>query len=250
MRVRASLTGPDGPERAEGRPPILKDMPGRIDGSSATRATVCFGDFTLDPATRRLLRGTLDVHLTRKAFDLLSLLVIEAPKVLTKTELHDHLWPGTFVTEATLDSLIKELRRALDDRDRTARVIRTAHGVGYAFGPTLDPVRAHTATPSCHWIEVDGRHIRLVERENVIGRDPSSRIWLDVATISRRHARILVGEDGAVLEDLASKNRTKVEDAAVNGARRLQDGDRIRVGPKLLVYRASPTGMTTETQAF
>lgn len=229
---------------------MSEDVPGRIGGLSGQHAVVRFGAFTLDHATRRLVRGTVDVHLTRKAFDLLSLLVIEAPRVVTKTELHDHLWPGTFVTEATLVSLIKELRRALDDRDPAARVIRTAHGVGYAFAATVEHVREHAGSASCYWVDVDGRHIRLLEGENVIGRDPTSRIWLDVATISRRHARILVGKDGAVLEDLGSKNRTKVGDVAVDGRIRLQDGDRIRVGPRLLVYRAAPTGMTTETQAF
>jgi DNA-binding winged helix-turn-helix (wHTH) protein len=210
---------------------------------------VRFGPFTLDPATRQLTRGAATVHLTPKAFDLLTLLVREAPRVVPKAELHDRLWPGTFVTEATLVSLIKELRRALGDRDRTAPVIRTAHGVGYAFAATVDRAPDRVAAAPCHWVDVDGRHIRLVDGENVIGRDPASRIWLDVATISRRHARILVGERDVVLEDLGSKNRTKVGEAAVNGPRRLQDGDRILVGPILLVYRASATGMTTETQA-
>jgi DNA-binding winged helix-turn-helix (wHTH) protein len=209
---------------------------------------VRFGVFTLDPSTRRLLRGTVDVHLTRKAFDLLSLLVLDAPRVVSKTELHDRLWPGTFVTEATLVSLIKELRRALDDRDRTERVIRTVHGVGYAFAAMVERAREDTPSAAGQWIEVDGRHIRLIEGENVIGRDPSSRIWLDVATISRRHARIFVGAEGAVLEDLGSKNRTKLGDAAVHGQMRLQDGDRIVAGPVLLVYRASLTGIGTETQ--
>jgi DNA-binding winged helix-turn-helix (wHTH) protein len=227
----------------------MSGVPGRMGALSEKGTVVRFGAFTLDAATRRVMRGTLDVHLTRKAFDLLSLLVLDAPRVLTKAELHDRLWPGTFVGEATLVSLIKELRRALDDRDRTARVIRTVHGVGYAFAAAVERGREDAPKAPCHWVDVDGRHILLREGENVIGRDPSSRVWLDVATISRRHARIFVGENGAVLEDLGSKNRTKLGDAAVDGQMRLQDGDRILVGAVLLVYRASLTGMGTETQA-
>ena len=115
----------------------MSGVPGRMGALSEKGTVVRFGAFTLDAATRRVMRGTLDVHLTRKAFDLLSLLVLDAPRVVTKTQLHDRLWPGTFVGEATLVSLIKELRRALDDRDRTARVIRTVHGVGYAFAATV-----------------------------------------------------------------------------------------------------------------
>jgi DNA-binding winged helix-turn-helix (wHTH) protein len=227
---------------------MSREIPGRMGGLSEKATAVRFGAYTLDVATRRLLRDTLDVHLTRKAFDLLSLLVLDAPRVVTKTELHDRLWPGTFVAEATLVSLIKELRRALDDRDRTARVIRTVHGVGYAFAATVERVREDAPNAPCHWVDVEGRHIRLVEGENVIGRDPSARIWVEVPTISRRHARIVVGAEGAVLEDLGSKNRTKLGDAAVDGQMRLQDGDRIVVGAILLVYRASQTGMGTETQ--
>jgi DNA-binding winged helix-turn-helix (wHTH) protein len=95
--------------------------------------TVRFGRFTFDSDRRVLRRDDVDVHLTPKAFDLLALLIQEAPRVLRKTELHERLWPDSFVSEATLVGLVKELRRALDDRDVTSRLIRTAFGVGYAF---------------------------------------------------------------------------------------------------------------------
>jgi len=209
---------------------------------------VRFGAFTFDASTRRLLRAEADVHLTRKAFDLLALLVLDAPRVVTKTELHGHLWPATFVSEATLVGLIKELRRALDDHDRSAPVIRTVHGVGYAFTATVERLPDRAAGTSRHWVDVNGRHIRLEEGENVIGRDPSSRIWVDLATISRRHARILVRGEGALLEDLGSKNRTKVDETAVDGQVWLKDGDRIQVGSILVVYRSSPSSIATQTQ--
>ena len=72
------------------------------------------------------------VHLTRKAFDLLATLVEHAPMVVTKDELHRRLWPDAFVTDATVAGVVKELRRALDDRESDEPLIRTAHGVGYA----------------------------------------------------------------------------------------------------------------------
>lgn len=213
------------------------------------RAVARFGEFTLDPATRRLTCRTMDVHLTRKAFDLLTVLVDEAPRVVPKAELHERLWPGTFVSEATLDGLVKELRRALQDRDSTAPIVRTAHGVGYACAASVDRGPAADPADASHWIDIEGRRIRLLDGENVIGRDPASRIWLDVASISRRHARILVSGDSVMLEDLGSKNRTKVGDTTLTGRLRLRDGDCILVGPIPLVYRASRTGLSTETQA-
>ena len=112
------------------------------------------------------------------AFDLLALLIQEAPRVLRKEELHERLWPETFVSEATLVGLIKELRRALDDRDPTSRLIRTAFGVGYAFCGTVErpeppPERRQPDVGGLTWWIVAGsRKIPLGEGEHVIGRDP------------------------------------------------------------------------------
>ena len=221
-------------------------MPGKIGGFSGA---LRFGPFTLDPATRQLLRDGTSVHLTPKAFDLLILLVGEAPRVLAKADVHERLWPGTFVSDATLTGLVKELRRALDDRDPAAPIVRTAHGVGYAFAAPIDRGSAPAASSLVwHWIDVNGRRIRLLDGENVIGRDPASRVWLDVASVSRRHARIVLDGDRAVLEDLGSKNRTTVGEAVLDGQADLHDGDAISIGPFRLVYRRSASGMPTETQ--
>src|SRR5215471_1525560 len=94
---------------------------------------VRFAWFVLDSDRRQVTRDERAIHLTPKAFDLLALLIAEAPRVVRKSELHERLWPGTFVADATLVGLIKELRRALDDRDKSAPIVRTAHGVGYGL---------------------------------------------------------------------------------------------------------------------
>ena len=210
--------------------------------------TVRFGAFGLDPDRRQLSREGADVHLTPKAFDLLALLVDEAPRVVRKGELHERLWPGTFVSDATLVGLVKELRRALDDRDNSAPILRTAHGVGYAFAAPVDRGMPRPSAVS-RWIVTGGRRVALAEGENVIGRDPVAAVLLDVAGVSRRHARIVVGERGAVLEDLDSKNGTKVRDKPVTGKVVLRDGDQIHVGPVLIIYHASASGISTETIA-
>ena len=71
---------------------------------------VTFGDFLLDSAERQLLRGDTPEHLTGKAFQLLVLLVAERPKVVSKKEIYDTLWPDVFVQEANIKNLIAELR--------------------------------------------------------------------------------------------------------------------------------------------
>jgi DNA-binding winged helix-turn-helix (wHTH) protein len=214
--------------------------------SGGTGVPVRFGPFCLDLPSRQLVRGAEAVHLTPKAFDLLAFLIGEAPRVVTKTELHERLWPGTFVSDATLVSLVKELRRALEDRDPHRRIIRTVHRVGYAFCSHAE-IAQSPAPRISHWLLVQGRRVALLPGETVIGRDPHSTVCLDSAGVSRRHARIVVEEERVLLEDLGSKNGTVLGATRVSQAV-LQDGDRIHVGPMLLVYRTSRLGMSTETQ--
>jgi TolB-like protein/Tfp pilus assembly protein PilF len=100
---------------------------------------VRFGPWTFDSDRRLVVRddGSI-VHLTPKAFDVLAVLIERAPNVVRKADLHERIWQGTFVSDATLVGLIKELRRAFGDRDKSVPLIRTSHGVGYAFGSAID----------------------------------------------------------------------------------------------------------------
>lgn len=54
--------------------------------------SVTFGRFELDESRRQLLKSGSDVHVTPKAFDLLALLIAEAPRVVRKETLHQRLW--------------------------------------------------------------------------------------------------------------------------------------------------------------
>jgi DNA-binding winged helix-turn-helix (wHTH) protein len=219
--------------------------------SDLTRAAVDrtfahFGQFTLDPDVREVRRQGKPLHLTPKAFDLLTVLVSESPRVVTKAELHERLWAGTFVSDATLVGVVKELRRVLVDRDPAAPIIRTAHGVGYAMAlpVTREPARSVAVS---HWLDVDTHRVQLVEGENLIGRDPDARVWLNIGSVSRRHAQVIVGPHGAVLHDLGSKNRTTVGDTVLTDPIELRDGDRILIGGRVLVYHASRSGLPTDT---
>jgi hypothetical protein len=78
-----------------------------------------FGEVTFDPDSRLLLRVPNPVHLTGKAFDLLSLLLKERPRALSKEELIGALWPDTLVTESNLTSLVNDVRTAIGDDARS-----------------------------------------------------------------------------------------------------------------------------------
>src|SRR5688572_15475706 len=92
-----------------------------------------FESFRVDFDSRQLFREGTEVHLSPKAFQLLQKLIEIRPKALSKAEIHELLWPSTFVAESNLASIVNEVRRALDDDARTPRYIRTVHGFGYAF---------------------------------------------------------------------------------------------------------------------
>ena len=205
-----------------------------------------FGDLAFDPERRLLTRGNREeLHLTPKAFDLLALLIEAAPRVVRKSELHERLWPGIFVSDAALAGLVKELRRTLPAEASTTYV-RTSHGVGYAFCAPLEESKPTPAT-SAHWIVTKDRRIALVPGDNLIGRDPEAIVWLDAAGVSRRHARITVERHGAQIEDLGSKNGTVLRAERVTTSVPLRDGDTIRIGSITLIYRWSDAGMSTET---
>ena len=155
---------------------------------------ICFGPFTLDEETRQLTSAGAEIRLSPKAFDLLAVLVTERPRVLSKALLQERLWPDTFVSEANLSNLVAEVRAALDDNPRAPSFIRTAHSRGYAFCAAVSvlspPPPTHDLTAL--WLEWNGRRLPLAEGENIVGRDTDAGIRLDHASVSRRHARVVV----------------------------------------------------------
>jgi adenylate cyclase len=80
------------------------------------------------------------------------------------------------------------------------------------------------------------RELPLHEGENLLGREPEAVVRLVSEKASRRHARIVVDDRGAVLEDLGSKNGTRVNGTRVGASVLLAPGDRIEIGRELLVF--------------
>ena len=60
--------------------------------------------------------------LSPKAFDLLSILVADRPKAISKSDLQERLWPATFVVEKNLANLVGEIRDALGDDPSDAAI--------------------------------------------------------------------------------------------------------------------------------
>ena len=199
-----------------------------------------FGPFTIDSETRQLLRAGTEVHLSPKAFDLLSTLIESRPKVVEKETLHARIWPDTYVVDANLNVLVSEIRRAIGDNSQQPEFVRTVHGIGYAFCGTAVQVEAAAAPEALFcWVAWASRTSSLSEGENVIGRDPRCSVWLDAPGVSRRHAAIRVDSvtRSVTLEDLGSTNGTFLRRSGVRTEVALEDGDEIKVGTVVLTIR-------------
>lgn len=190
-------------------------------------------EWLVDAATREIKRGAEAVHVSPKAFELLTTLIAERPRAVSKPELLRRLWPATFVTEANLANLVAEARSALGDAARRPRYIRTVQRHGYAFcGAVIE--EASPAGPvislwSCRLIW-GKREVALNPGENMLGRTHEAAAWIEAESVSRRHARVVVSGQGASIEDLGSKNGTFLNGKRLREPQALAAGDLLRAG--------------------
>jgi DNA-binding winged helix-turn-helix (wHTH) protein len=206
-----------------------------------------FADCVFDSDTRQLLRSGRSVAVPPKVFRLLEELIQARPKALSKTSLHELIWPDTFVSDANLANLVADLREALGDDAKNPRIIRTVQRFGYAFQAEARlSSETDGMTPSSFRLIWADREIALVQGSNILGRDHDAVAWIDVFSVSRHHACIEISGDEATLEDLQSKNGTFLRGKPVRGVAALKDGDEIRIGTVVMTLRHF-SGASTQT---
>src|ERR1700751_2365741 len=104
----------------------------RTSGESLLRYRV--DDPVLDLATRVVRRGSRRIDLTTREFSVLECLMRAPGRVLTRTQLCQHVWEYHFDPESNLvDVYIQRLRRKVDDGERV-KLIQTVRGTGYRIG--------------------------------------------------------------------------------------------------------------------
>jgi predicted component of type VI protein secretion system len=74
-------------------------------------------------------------------------------------------------------------------------------------------------------------------RRILLGRAPSADLRLDDPRVSRLHARIEMRDDGVYVEDLASRNGTRVNGANILGSRCLRVDDEVEIGAASIIFR-------------
>jgi len=97
-----------------------------------------FGEFQLDPATRKLERGGEVVQVETRVFELLLYLVSQRGRTVSRSELTEALWGEVKVSDGSLRRTVSLLRKALDARGPSGTTLETVHGRGYRFAANVE----------------------------------------------------------------------------------------------------------------
>lgn len=142
---------------------------GKPPGRAAPAGVVSFADVQVDVGAHRLTRAGTEVGLEPKAFAVLLEFLAHPDQMLSRDHLLDAVWGHAYITQATLNRLIVQLRRALGDDIKSPRCIQTVRGLGYRFIAPL------TSTPGATPLALSFApplHARLPERTGaLIGRE-------------------------------------------------------------------------------
>jgi two-component system OmpR family response regulator len=104
----------------------------RSSASTPSEHRLQFADLVLDEDTREVWRGDRAIELTATEFRLLHYLLLNARRVLTRTQILEHVWDYDFAGNASvLETYVSYLRHKIDDG--SPALIHTVRGVGYAL---------------------------------------------------------------------------------------------------------------------
>ena len=150
-----------------------------------------FGEFRLDQQRRELKGAKGEIALEPKALALLNLLISERRRAVSKEEIFAEIWPGVFVTDASLSTSIRQIRKALGDDGNRQEFIKTIHGHGFRFvAEVVDIAPARTARPADRAIPASKPTI-AIRPFQLIGSDPAHQAVAEaipaelIATLSR-----------------------------------------------------------------
>lgn len=106
---------------------------GEHTGHPELTGTFAFADVEVDARAHRLLRGGREIAIEPKAFAVLLEFLAHPGELLGRDQLLDAVWGHSFVTPATLNRIVAQLRKALADDSDNPCCIQTVHGLGYRF---------------------------------------------------------------------------------------------------------------------
>jgi DNA-binding winged helix-turn-helix (wHTH) protein/tetratricopeptide (TPR) repeat protein len=161
-----------------------------------TNELFCFDGFALDLRGRVLTHHEKPVVLTPKAIDVLAFLVLNPGRVVSKEEILQAVWAGSFVEENNLPKYISQLRHALGEK---AHLIVTVPGRGYQFAAHVFPGEGETVIaveatpeqpPEYIYVQQVRERTRMVYEEAPAAQLASRESALPIAGTTSRHRRV------------------------------------------------------------
>jgi len=164
--------------------------------------SIAVDSFRVDRTNECIWRGSQSIKLRPKAFAVLGFLLEHSGQLVTKEELLNAVWPGTFVGEAVLKVAVGEIRESLGDDPQSPLFIETAHRRGYRFIGTTEttgqifPKGGPTPSRSVGM----GSPSTLPDSvRGVVGRDDAllqMQTWLKTMLEGKRQIAFVTGEAG------------------------------------------------------
>jgi DNA-binding response OmpR family regulator len=122
------LTKPFSPEQLDAR---IRATLRRFGGARGADAEVVVGELRISARSRVARLGDTVLDLSRKEFDLLHFLALNAGRVVSKREILAEVWrQPVFTTDKTIDVHVSWLRRKLGETADEPRYLHSLRGVG------------------------------------------------------------------------------------------------------------------------
>src|SRR5215475_8308825 len=151
-------------------------------GAMEPRLAHTFDGFRLEPPPGGLWRGDTGIAMRPRSLAVLRYLVAHAGRLVTKAELRQHVWGGTYVTDTVLRVSVREIRAALGDAAEAPKYLETVAQQGYRFhvaGDTAEP-------PPLSAAPIVGRQADVARLE----------AWFQRAAHGTRHVVFVSGDVG------------------------------------------------------
>ena len=103
----------------------------RTRDAPAPQRVLSAGPVTLDTAARVATRGSDELALTTREFDLLAFLMAHPGRAFSRAELMQHVWGWTFGDQSTVTVHVRRLREKVEDDPTSPVLIKTVWGIGY-----------------------------------------------------------------------------------------------------------------------
>jgi anti-anti-sigma factor len=162
-----------------------------------------FGSFAVYVETGELLKNQRRVHLQRRPFQILTALLEQPGRLVTRENLRQRLWPAdTFVDfDNGLNTALSKLREALGDTTEKPRYIETLERRGYRFIASLEEIGTH---PESRSRELEVRRTRLepdvvlveIVGKLVYGPECQQIEWLTAELLEERERKIIFDLSG------------------------------------------------------